>query len=133
MDLLKGDSIPKFALKKQHVLASAENVLTAIGEELGRFAERALRQSMQRGCFFVGGIDRELEGPSKADQRSIHQMLDLLAAITAVRELAKVVCTRPVYDRVNLVLAVKNATERFHEDWMIRLGLRSKPGVSKEH
>ena len=32
-----------------------------------------------------------------------------------------------------LVLAVKNATEKFHEDWSFKLGLRSKPGVSKEH
>ncbi|HLG94722.1 MAG TPA: hypothetical protein VKX49_00270 [Bryobacteraceae bacterium] len=133
MDQVKGDNIPTFGLKKQHVVASAENVLTAIGTELGRFAERALRQSMQRGCFFVGNIDRELESNSKLDQRSIDQFLQLLAAVTAVRELRRLAAARPVYDRVNLVLAVKNATEKFHEDWAIRLGLRSKPGVSKEH
>ena len=133
MDLVKGDNIPSFSLRKQHVLASAENVLTSIGEELGRFAERALRQSMQRGCFFVGSIDGELESTSKQHQRSIDQLLQLLAAVTAVRELPELVAARPVYDRVNLVLAVKNATEKFHEDWALRLGLRSKPGVSKEH
>jgi len=133
MDQVKGDNIPTFGLKKQHVVASAENVLTAIGEELGRFAERALRQSMQRGCFFVGNIDRELESSSKLDQRSIDQFLQLLAAVTAVRELPRLAAARPVYDRVNLVLAVKNATEKFHEEWAIRLGLRSSPGVPKEH
>jgi len=133
MDQVKGDNIPKFALKKQHVLASAENVLTSIGEELGRFAERALRQSMQRGCFFVGSIDRTLDGSSKMDQRSIDQLLQLMAAVTAVRELPQLVVARPTYDRVNLVLAVKNATEKFHDDWAFKLGLHSKPGVSKEH
>ena len=56
-----------------------------------------------------------------------------MAAVTAVRELPQLAHTRPVYDRVNLVLAVKNAAERFREDWEIRLGLRSKPGLSKEH
>ncbi len=132
MDLVRGDNLPSFSLKKQHVLASAENVLTAIGEELGKFAERALRLSMQCGCFFVGSIDRELS-TTKTDQRSVDQFLELLAAITAVRELPEVVASKPAYDRVNLVLAIKNATERFHEDWDVKLGLASKPGMAKEH
>ena len=34
---------------------------------------------------------------------------------------------------MNLVLAIKNATEKFHEDWAVRLGLQSRPGMSKEH
>ena len=133
MDQVKGDNIPTFALKKQHVLASGENVLTSIGEQLGRFAERALRQSLQRGCFFVGSIDVQLEPTSKVHQRSIDQLLELLTAVTAARQLPELVTARPVYDRVNLVLAVKNATEKFHEEWAFRLGLRSKPGVPKEH
>jgi hypothetical protein len=62
-------------LKKQHVLASAENVLTAIGEQLGRFAERALRQSLQRGCFFVGGIDEKLDRSKGGLRRTIDQFL----------------------------------------------------------
>ena len=40
---------------------------------------------------------------------------------------------KPVYDRMNLVLAVKNAAESFHDVWQPRLGLDYKPGVSKEH
>jgi energy-coupling factor transporter ATP-binding protein EcfA2 len=133
MDQVRGDNIPTFALRKQHVLASAENVLTSIGEQLGRFAERALRQSMQRGCFFVGSIDGQLIATSKVHQRSIDQLLELLAAVNAVRQLPELAVVRPVYDRVNLVLAVKNATEKFHEEWAVRLGLRSKPGFPKEH
>lgn len=133
MDQVKGDNIPTFALKRQHVVASAENVLTAIGEELGKFAERALRQSMQRGCFFAGNIDRELDTTSKIDRRSVDQLLQLFAAISAARELPRITTARPKYDRVNLVLAVKNAADKFHQDWELRLGLRSKPGVSKEH
>lgn len=39
----------------------------------------------------------------------------------------------PVYDRMNLVLAVKNAAESFHDAWWPRLGLAYKPGVGKEH
>jgi hypothetical protein len=39
----------------------------------------------------------------------------------------------PWYDRVNLVLAVKDAAEKFQEDWLVRLGYRVRPGSSKEH
>ena len=41
MDQVKGDNIPTFALKKQHVLASGENVLTSIGEQLGKGHEKS--------------------------------------------------------------------------------------------
>jgi hypothetical protein len=34
---------------------------------------------------------------------------------------------------MNLVLAVKNAAEGFHDAWWPRLGLGSKPGATKEH
>jgi len=39
----------------------------------------------------------------------------------------------PVYDRLNLVLAVRKAVENFHEAWEARLGRASKPGIKKEH
>jgi hypothetical protein len=40
---------------------------------------------------------------------------------------------RPVYDRANLVLAVREAAESFHELWQGRLGLAFNPLVPKEH
>jgi energy-coupling factor transporter ATP-binding protein EcfA2 len=133
MDVVRGDNLPTFPSKKQHVLASAENVLTATGEQLGRFAERALRQSLQRGCFFVGGIDEKLDRSKGRLRRTIDQFLGLLTAIDVARELPEFVGSSPVFDRVNLVLAVKNAAEKFQEDWLVKLGYRTKPGSSKEH
>ncbi len=133
MDLVRGDNLPTFQLRKQHVLASAESALTSIGEQLGRFAERALRQSLQRGCFFVGGIDQNLSPAIGPARRSIDELLSLLTAIDAAREAPSFVESMPVYDRVNLVLAVKDAAERFQEDWLVRLGYKVKPGSPKEH
>ncbi len=40
---------------------------------------------------------------------------------------------RPVYDRMNLVLAIRAAADAFHEAWRPRLGLELKPGFAKEH
>ena len=128
MDVVQGDNLPTFRLRKLHVLASAENVLTAVGEQLGPFAERALRQSLQRGCFFVGNIDQRLDGNTKSMLRTIDQLLSLITAVSAVRELPKSADSLPVYDRYNLVLAVNNAAEKFQEKWLLKL-----EGGSKEH
>jgi energy-coupling factor transporter ATP-binding protein EcfA2 len=132
-DEVKGDNLPNALAKEQHVLASAENVLASIGEELGPFAERALRGRLKDACFFVGGIDEDLDATKKTHQRTIGQMRTLLAAIDAIVEKPEPVLAKPVYDRMNVVLAVKNAAESFHDAWWPRLGLDYKPGVGKEH
>lgn len=132
-DEVKGDNLPNAAAKEQHVLASAENVLASIGEELGPFAERALRWRLKDACFFVGGIDEHLVATKKTQKRTIGQLQALLAAIDTIVEKPEPVQAKPVYDRMNLVLAVKNAAESFHDAWWPRLGLAYKPGVGKEH
>lgn len=132
-DEVKGDNLRNAADREQHVLASAENVLASIGEELGPFAERALRCRLKEACFFVGGIDEDLDATKKAQKRTIGQLRALLAAIDAIVEKPAPVLEKPVYDRMNLVLAVKNAAEGFHDAWWPRLGLDYKPGVGKEH
>ncbi|WP_319798245.1 hypothetical protein [Nitrobacter sp.] len=132
-DEVKGDNLPNASAKEQHVLASAENVLASIGEELGPFAERALRLRLKDACFFVGGIDDRLSLAKKSQKRTIGQFQSLLAAIDSIVEKPAPGQAKPVYDRMNLVLAVKNAAESFHDAWWPRLGLAYKPGVSKEH
>lgn len=132
-DEVKGDNLPNAAAKEQHVLASAENVLASIGEELGRFAERALRGRLREACYFVGNINGHLDPAKKSNKRTIAQLSALLEAIDGIVEKPAPVLSKPVYDRMNLVLAVKNAAESFHDSWWTRLGLAYKPGGSKEH
>ena len=132
-DAVKGDNLPTAAEKARHVLASAENVLAAMGEELGPFAERVLRQRLEKGRFFLGGIDQVLSAEKKTDKRTITQLQNMLEAIDNIVERPKPVPTRPIYDRLYIVLAVKKAAENFHETWWPRLGMTVKPGVPKEH
>jgi energy-coupling factor transporter ATP-binding protein EcfA2 len=132
-DEVKGDNLPNAAAREQHVLASAENVLASIGEELGPFGERALRLRLKEACFFVGSIDENLDGSKKAHTRTIGQLRALLAAIDRIVEKPEPVAAKPVYDRMNLVLAVKKAAESFLDAWWPRLGLGHKPGITKEH
>jgi hypothetical protein len=133
LDLVKGPNLPSARAKEQHVLASAENVLAAIGEDLGPFAERILRRRFQEGCFFVGHIDEELGPDGKRDKRTIGQLTTLLDAIDKITERPARGPARPTYDRMNLVLAVKTAAEDFHDSWLPKLGLKFKTGVGKEH
>jgi len=132
-DEVGGDNLPNFGARQRHVLASAENVLASIGEDLGPFAERALRGRLKDGCFFVGEIDKHLDLDRKSQKRTISQLRALLAAVDGVVEKPAPVQAKPVYSRMNLVLAVKSAAEGFHDAWWPRLGLSSKQGASKEH
>ena len=80
-DQAKGDNLPGFSDREQHVLASVENVLKSIGDELGPAAERVLRRRIDQARFFVGGIQDPLDA-KKAGSCSIQQLdaaLNLLA------------------------------------------------------
>jgi hypothetical protein len=70
MDSVVGDNLGHSpSRKQQYVLASAENVLSTIGQQLGPFAERSLRQRLRVGSFFLADINRELDAKSKRDMR----------------------------------------------------------------
>lgn len=132
-DSVKGDNLPTPSAKAQHVLSSAENVLAAIGEELGPFAERALRKRLETSRFFLGGIHERLNPEKKSANRTINQLRSLLDAIDTIVERPQKAPARPVYDRANLVLAIKAAAENFQNAWLPLLGIKTRPGAQKEH
>lgn len=132
-DEVKGDNLPNASAKVQHVLASAENVLAAFGEELGPYAERALRQRLETARFFLAGLHEPLTEGTASGRRTISQLQKLLDAIDAVIERPQPAEAHAVYDRMNLVLAIRSAADAFHDAWRPRLGLEFKPGFAKEH
>lgn len=132
-DEVTGDNLPNASAKVQHVLASAENVLATFGEELGPYAERALRQRLERARFFLANLNESLNEATASGKRTISQLGKLFDAIDAVIERPEPTEARPVYDRMNLVLAIRGAADAFHEAWRSRLGLDVNPGFAKEH
>jgi hypothetical protein len=132
-DEVKGDNLPTPTAKVQHVMASAENVLAAIGEDLGPFAERSLRKRLDEARVFLARIDEPISDTTKEGARTISQLEKLLTLIDEVVERPEPVQVAPCYDRMDLVLAVKAAAEGYHDAWFPRLGLDYKPGVGKEH
>jgi len=132
-DQVKGDNLPGFSDREQHVLASVENVLKAVGDELGPAAERVLRRRVDQARFFVGGIQEPLDARRKAGSRSIQQ-LDAVLNLLAHPELAADAGpSRPVFNRMNLSLAVTEAAKTFHTRWRGLLGLDYNPDAPKEH
>lgn len=132
-DEVKGDNLPTSSAKVQHVLASAENVLASFGEELGPFAERALSKRLEGSRFFLADLQESLSEDKVAGKRTIKQLRKLLEAIDQVIERPQPSKTQPIYDRMNLVLAIRSAAEGFHEAWRPRLGLEFKAGFAREH
>ena len=132
-DKVSGDNLPNPSARAQHVLASAENVLSAIGEDLGPFAERALRARLASSRVFLADLDQILDVETKDGKRTATQLGKLLEMIDGIVERPKPIDSRPIYDRMNLVLAVERAAESFHNGWRPRLGLSVKQGLDKEH
>lgn len=132
-DEVKGDNLPSIRAKQEHVLASVENVMTSLGDDLGPNAERALRAQLDSNCYFLGGIDRILDPTKKRGRQSIAQLKELLLAIDKIVERPEPIETRPVYDRMNLALAIREAADQFQEVWLPRLGRKYKSGIDKEH
>ncbi len=132
-DRVGGDNLPTPSARVHHVLASAENVLASIGEDLGPFAERALRGRLTTARVFLSNIDAKLDGESADGQRTIKQIDKLLEMVDGIVARPKPADSRPAYDRMNLVLAVERAAETFRNTWRPRLGLTVKQGVEKEH
>ena len=132
-DEVKGDNLPSTTEKAQHVLASAENVLAAFGEDLGPYAERILRKRLETARFFLENLQDPLSVDTAAGRRTIRQLLKLLSSIDCVVERPLPTESRPVYDRMNLVLAIRSAAGAFRGAWRPMLGLESKPGFTKEH
>lgn len=132
-DKVSGDNLPNPSARAQHVLASAENVLSAIGEDLGPFAERALRARLASSRVFLADLDQRLDVEAKDGKRTASQLGKLLEMIDGIVERPKPIDSRPIYDRMNLVLAVERAAENFHNGWRPRLGLSVKQGLEKEH
>ena len=132
-DEVKGDNLPRVSQKVQHVLASAENVLTSVGEELGPSAERILHKRIKDARFFLADLQEPLSGDSRAEKRTMAQLRKLLKAIDDVVERPPPSERRPIYHGTNLTLAISRAASAFHDQWRAKLGLEVQPGIPKEH
>ena len=120
-DGVVADNLPTTSAKKQHILDSAEAVLTELRREMGSPTEKRLWDRLAHAAFFVGGIHKRLTD-AQADRGSIKELRQLVTAAEHVLEKAELTEAMPVYNKMNLVLAVQGGTQSFHTSWGARLG-----------
>lgn len=132
-DQVDGDNLPTFSAREEHVLASVENTLRAIGDELGPAAERVLRGRIDKARFFVGNIQDPLNPKKKTGSRAIGQFGDLLSLLSHTALAAESGPSKPVFDRMNLSLAVTEAAKAFHARWRGLLGITMNVDAPREH
>ncbi|MGW3625997.1 hypothetical protein [Streptomyces sp. NPDC000880] len=132
-DRMRADNLPSFSDREEHIRASAENMLSAIGEELGPTAERGIRRRLERRCFFVGGMHKSLRPVSNSARRTISQLEALSQQLVVGEESVPMGPAKPVFDRMHLSLAVAEAARNFHARWRGLLGLEYNSSAPKQH
>lgn len=130
-DAVSGDNLPTPADRALHVVNSCDGVLAKIGTDLGIFAERPLRARVRDAAFFLADCQRKLD-PAQ-DALTVLEFRRLVNNLLISGSRPTLADTRPVYDRTNLVVAVRDAVEGFHQSWNGILGRASVSEVQKAH
>lgn len=122
-DEVKGDNLAGRAARKDHVLGSFENAVHAVGKELGREAEVALRRLISDRIIFLAGVQDRLDLSGRGDVKfTVAELRRLLKAVEDTIAPAGPVIYTPFYHVANLVLAIQCATESFQsrEETVVR-------------
>lgn len=130
-DAVSGDNLPTPADRALHVINACDGVIAKIGKDLGAFAERPLRARVRDASFFLADCQRKLD--DDVDELTIGEFRRLVTALECSGERPTLADTRPIYDRTNLVVAVRDAVQGFHTHWDAILGRASSPDVEKAH
>jgi hypothetical protein len=130
-DEVKGDNLRGNEAKKDHVTGSFYNAIHAIGKGAGRDAEQSLKRVISdHRLFFLSGIQEVVPNGSRFTRFELGRLLE---AIEQSILPPPPVHYSPVYDVANLVLAIQNATQEFHDTWRAVLGYGSRSRVAPEH
>jgi len=134
-DQVRGDNLRTRADKEHHVLASLDNTIVALGKDLGRSTENALKRIAPDRSFFLSNLQEQIsEPPANAQAKhTIAALRSLLKAIDLASTPPPPPEVTPVYDDANLILCVQRAVSEFRQPWRARLGLSYHVDVRQEH
>jgi len=131
LDQVKGDNITSARERQDHVRQSLDNAVGALKETLGASISSSLKRSLDGKIFFVSNIQDSLAEKMAATRAQLARLLEVLQTPTRLQDTEG---CKPVYDVVNLGLAVRGAMDEFHQYWRGRLGFGSgTPYVYPEH
>jgi hypothetical protein len=130
-ELVHGPNLPDLNARRHHVIASVDQVLTAIGNELGYPTERLLRQRLDRNLYLLSRVHTDLVREDDAD--TLSELRWLLGQLRVEAEPLDLGDSRPVYSRGRLVAMVDDAIAAYLRYWELRLGVASDPAVRPAH
>ena len=129
-DAVKGDNLPGFTEKRDHILASVKSALSSLRDAIGDVVVSGLERRVDKRCFMLGWLDRSEE---KIPGGAKDQLTKLVGFCKAAIKPETPPEARASYDPAGLAFAVQSAVGDFHSLWDARLGHRRRDGVSKEH
>jgi hypothetical protein len=133
-DQIKGQNLPTFPEKRAHVMASVLNALASLRDVLGVSVVNTIERSIDRRCFMLGGVDKQLDKlPGRAANYMRGQLKDLIGFFEAAIVPPAPPEALPEYDPTGIGFAVQEAVSNFQGPWLARLGLGTYEGFSKEH
>ena len=129
-DEVRGDNLADPQARKDHLLGSFDNAVSAIARTHGRDAGNSLQRAVPDRIVFLSGIQKKLKEKARLTRYEFDRLLAAIAQTILPAEPVEYV---PVYDVANLVLSIQSATQEFHDRWHGILARGSHSGVAPEH
>ncbi|MGC2160369.1 MAG: hypothetical protein WA634_00540, partial [Silvibacterium sp.] len=130
-DLVRGQAnLRDFAAQRAHVLSSVHQKLVGLRDIVGQPAVRAIERELDKRCFMLGFLDRQLTDQNRGPAAGLDKLIDFCeGAIAPVRQPE----VTPCYDTAGLVLAIQAATIDFHARWDTILGFTHSANTRTAH
>ncbi len=128
---VQGPNLPRLQDRRYHVIASVDQVLSAIGNELGYPTERLLRQRLDRNLYLLSRLHTDLQEDDDADTLAeLRWLLGQLRVESAPLDLGS---SLPVYSLAKLRATVDEAIAAYLRYWELRLGVATDPAIRPVH
>ncbi|MFN0025895.1 MAG: hypothetical protein ACKV2O_01745 [Acidimicrobiales bacterium] len=130
-ELVEGPNLPDLEARRFHVIASVDQVLSAIGSELGYPTERLLRQRLDRNLYLLSRLHQQVEEATDPDTYAeLRWLLGQLRVEAQALDLGE---SLPSYTLHNAHLAIDDAVAAYLRYWELRLGVANDPAIRPAH
>ena len=129
-DQVKGPNFQDQSARKQLLLGSIDNALSAIAEAVDSDIARSLKRHLKNRIFFLSSIQNVLTLGAKL---TIHEFGRMLEMFTCDIKPPRPVTVQPFYDDANLVISLQNAVAQFRDPWKSRLGFPARSSLPTVH
>ena len=124
-EMVHGPNLLDTDARRHHVIASVDQVLSAIGNELGYPTERLLRQRLDRNLYLLSRLNTDLGDDDDAE--TLAELRWLLGQLRVEAEPLDLGASRPVYSAGKLTMAMEDAIAAYLRYWELRLGVGLRP------